>query len=91
MLSLPAALAPMAAYKQFIVYKLVPSLSRPGKMDKLPCDFRTGSVVSAHDPQYWTDSGTALAAATNYGVDYGIGFSFSDNDDFWFLDVDNCL
>lgn len=91
MLSLPAALAPMAAYKQFIVYKLVPSLSRPGKMDKLPCDFRTGSVVSAHDSQYWTDSGTALAAAANYGVDYGVGFSFSDNDDFWFLDIDNCL
>lgn len=81
----------MAAYKQFIVYKLVPSKSRPGKFDKLPCDFRSGRIVSAHEAEYWTDALTANAAALNLGSDYGIGFVFTDNDPFWALDIDNCL
>ena len=91
MLAPPAALAGMAAYRQFGLYKLIPSVSRPGKMDKLPCDFRTGQVVSAHDPQYWTDAETAIAACANYGSNYGLSFTFTDSDPFWFLDIDNCL
>mgnify|MGYP000343690761 CR=1 FL=1 len=41
MQSLPLALAPLAAYRQFVPYRLVPS-ARPGKTDKLPLDWRTG-------------------------------------------------
>jgi hypothetical protein len=88
MLALPAALAGMAAYRQFILYKLVPG---PVKTQKFPCDFRTGQVVSAHDPQYWTDAQTAIAACANYGSNYGVGFTFTNQDPFWFLDIDNCL
>lgn len=88
MISLPAALAGMAAYRQFILYKLVPG---PVKTQKFPCDFRTGQVVSAHDPQYWTDAQTAIAACANYGSNYGVGFTFTNQDNFWFLDIDNCL
>ena len=88
MISLPAALAGMAAYRQFILYKLVPG---PVKTQKFPCDFRTGQVVSAHDPQYWTDAQTAIAACANYGSNYGVGFTFTERDPFWFLDIDNCL
>lgn len=88
MLALPAALAGMAAYRQFILYKLVPG---PVKTQKFPCDFRTGQVVSAHDPQYWTDAQTAIAACANYGSNYGVGFAFTNQDPFWFLDIDNCL
>ena len=91
MITLPAALADMGAYRQFLLYKLVPSATRPGKTDKLPCDFRTGRVVSAHDPQYWTDSQTAIAASANYGKEYGVAFTFTNQDPFWFLDIDNCL
>ncbi len=88
MLALPAALAGMAVYRQFILYKLVPG---PVKTQKFPCDFRTGQVVSAHDPQYWTDAQTAIAACANYGSNYGVGFTFTERDPFWFLDIDNCL
>lgn len=88
MLALPAALAPMAQYRQFIIYKLVPSSARPGKTDKLPCDFRSGRVASAHDVTIWTDAPTAIAAAAQYGDSYGVGFTFTTADPFWFLDID---
>jgi len=89
--ALQGPLAAMAQYRQFIVYRLVASQSRPGKWDKLPCDFRTGRVVSAHDPAYWTDSMTAHAAAVNFGQGFGIGFVFTEADPFWALDIDACL
>lgn len=89
--ALQGPLSAMAQYRQFIVYKLVASQSRPGKWDKLPCDFRTGRVVSAHDPAYWTDSGTAYAAAANFGQSFGLGFVFTESDPFWALDIDACL
>lgn len=85
------SLTGFTAYRQFIVYKLVPSTRRPGKTDKLPCDYRTGQVVSAHDPQYWTDAATAEATATAWGTEWGVGFVFTESDPFWFLDIDECL
>lgn len=90
MRELPPALAAMGAYAQFIVYRAVPG-SKPGKTDKLPCDFRTGDVVTAHDPQYWTTAQTAINAAATLGDSYGLGFVFTSNDPFWFIDIDNCL
>ncbi len=91
MKALPEALSGLRSYKQFIVYKLVPSTKRPGKTDKFPCDFRSGLVVSAHDSQYWTDCDTAIASAVNFGDSYGVGFVFTDGDPFFFLDIDNQL
>lgn len=91
MRELPQALAAMGSYRQFIVYVAVPSKTRPGKTDKFPCDFRTGRVVSAHDPACWTDAQTAIACAAHWGQSYGVGFVFTEADPFWFLDLDNCL
>lgn len=88
MLALPAALAPLSAYRQFIVYTVSPSPTRPGKTDKFPCDFRTGRVVGAHDPAVWTDAPTAIAAAATLGPAYGVGFVLTDHDPFFCLDVD---
>lgn len=88
---LPDALAPFAAYRQFIVYILVPSTGRPGKMDKLPVDCNTGRVANAHDANIWTDVATAIAFVETYGPQYGVGFVFTRNDPFFFLDIDNCL
>ena len=42
--SLPPPLAPLGAYRQFVVYRLVPSIRKPGKTDKLPCDPATGRI-----------------------------------------------
>jgi hypothetical protein len=94
MRELPLALLPFAPYHQFVIYLVQPSRARPGKTDKFPCDWKTGRVVNAHDPQYWTDAPTAIVACEHFiattGQNYGVGFVVSDSDPFWFLDMDNC-
>ena len=86
---LPPALVPLAEWPQFVTWKLVPS-ARPGKMDKLPCDWRSGSVTSAHNPATW---GTfeQCADAVRAGHGQGVGFVFTAADPFWFLDIDGAL
>lgn len=93
MQSLPNALTPLAAYEQFIVYKLVPSQTKPGKTDKLPIDWRTGQMPAKGSgaASVWTSAANALGAAAHYGHSYGVGFSFAESDPFFFLDIDNCL
>lgn len=103
MLALPDALAPLLAYKQFIVCRFSPDLSKPGKTLKQPIDYRTGRMTAkgnggAHDPAIWIDGATACALATAWGsspdangVHYGVGFVFTVNDPFFFIDIDNCL
>lgn len=86
-----SALLGLTAYSQFIVYRIVPSASRPGKTDKFPVDYRTGKVSDAHDSAIWTDSATAQATASQWGEGWGIGFVFTESDPFWFLDIDGCL
>lgn len=95
MLQLPAALASLAAYRQFIVYVLSWDAAK-GKYAKFPIDHRTGHMPAkghggAHDPAIWTDPQTAIAAAARLGSQYGVGFVFTEADPFWFLDIDNCL
>lgn len=90
MRTLPPALAPLSSYRQFLCYTLVPSQSRPGKVDKLPVSPHTGQVVSAQDPAHWVDADFACAMATLWGDGYGVAFSFTDADPFWFLDIDSC-
>jgi len=89
--SLPDALAPLAAYKQFVLYKLVPSKKQSGKMDKLPVDCKTTNVDNAHNPAIWVDADTAINTAHLFGDDYGVGFVFTVNDPFFFVDIDECL
>lgn len=89
MQELPAPLAPLAEYRQFVTYRLVPS-AKPGKTDKLPCDWRTGAVSNAHTPAVWTDFDGA-ASAVRAGTADGVGFVFTEADPFWFLDIDGAL
>ena len=95
---LPPALAPLAAYKQFVLCKFVPSRTRPGKTDKFPVNIYTGEVANAHDPAIWLDASTALVMAAAWGsapgaasTNYGVGFVFTAADPFWFLDIDSCV
>lgn len=91
--TLPAAFAAMAQYPQFILYKLVPSATKPGKMDKLPVDWCTGQLPPKGEggAAIWTTFANVAAVAPLYGPGYGVGFSFAESDPFWFLDIDNCL
>lgn len=96
MQELPTALQPLAAYAQFILYKLVPSKRNPGKMDKLPVDHRTLAVFAAgigwqDDPAAWTTAELAMALLPHCGPNHGLGFFFTEQDPFFFLDMDHCL
>lgn len=85
------ALAALAAYPQFILWRLEPSRTRPGKTDKYPLDWRSMAVANAHDPAIWLDYPTAEYLASVAGPRHGVGFVFTRDDPFWFLDIDECL
>lgn len=91
MQKLPPAFAALQTVQQFIVYILVPSETRPGKTDKIPLHYRTGKKINPVDPKSWTDFDTASAAAARLGNNHGVGFVFTEQDPFWFLDIDDCL
>jgi primase-polymerase (primpol)-like protein len=86
---LPDALAPFAQFAQFILWRLAPD----GK-NKLPIDYRTGRKTSkglgAHDPAIWLPADLAFQWAAHWGPDYGVAFVFTENDPFFFLDIDDC-
>lgn len=86
---LPSALASLAGYRQFVLCQFIPRGN--GKTDKIPVDPNTLTVASAHDPNVWTDYDTAEALASSSGNGWGIGFVFTENDPFYFVDIDNCL
>jgi hypothetical protein len=74
--AIPLAFLP---YKQFINWLPVP---RGPKIDKIPCD-AAGNVIDPHEPENWLDAATAAASA------YNVGFVFTRNDPFFFVDLDH--
>ena len=92
--TLPEAYKPLADYRQFILWKSVPQPG--GKVKKLPVDYRSLQPFKKGDdwqnsPNCWTDAANAIALAKLCGNDIGVGFFFTANDPFFFLDIDNCL
>jgi len=91
MQQLPPALAALGNYRQFIVCQLVPDSSRPGKTHKYPLNIYDGKKHDAHDSSIWLDAATACATASAWGAGYCVGFTFTEQDPFFFIDVDNCV
>lgn len=89
MLNLPAALGALARWPKFIVYRTAPTHT-PGKFTKLPCN-HAGVVSSAFDPANHSDFATASQRASALGQGYGVGYAFTKDDPFWFVDIDGCL
>ncbi len=81
----------MRAYKQFILCQFVPDVSKPGKTLKYPLDPYTLARSDAHNPGIWLDADTACTLANQRGFGFGIGFVFTENDPFFFIDIDHCL
>lgn len=79
-----SGLAALRSFRQFIIYKLVPNKTKPGKTDKFPCDWRTGIKINPHDPQYWTDYDNAA----KHGL---VGFVITKECKIFCLDIDGCL
>lgn len=90
MFELPPALAYLASFRQFIVFRLVPSPTRPGKTDKFPVHPESGIKYDAHDPSIWLDVTTAATIAEAMGPGHGVGFVLTAASRLWFLDIDDC-
>lgn len=90
MQQLPPALAAMGNYAQFMIYRTQASATRPGKTDKFPCSVGTGDVVSAHDSRHWVTADVACTEATRRGAGWGVAFVLTDDDPFFFIDIDSC-
>lgn len=81
----------LEAFDRFILYKLVPSKTRSGKIDKIPVNYRDGSGASVTNPSHWGNFNSVQEAANVLGPEYGIGFVFTADLELWFLDIDACL
>lgn len=90
MITLPPALAALGAWPQFVCWFAQPKPGNPGKLDKFPCDWRTGAVVGINDRDAWTTPDNALAVHSAYdrGWGSGAGFVFTADDPFFFADID---
>lgn len=86
MLTLPDALSAFAPYRQFMLWRH--AIDDKGEPTKLPCN-KNGQVCNAHDPLYWLGSDEAIAYAA--ALELGVAFVFTDNDPFFFFDIDDCL
>lgn len=80
-------LAPLAAYRQFIVVRLVPLAN--GKTDKIPLT-PAGEAADAHAPANWLSWQEAHDRATAWGLNHCVGFVITAADPFWCLDIDDC-
>lgn len=84
------ALEALKAHRQFILYQLVPSATRPGKMDKFPCD-ASGRKADAHSPENWLSFEGAATSAQQFGTGWGVGFVLTPDTKLFCLDIDDCL
>jgi len=92
MQTLPQALQPFANYKQFVIWQAIPNKKNPNKFDKITLNPNTLFNHNAHDPAIWFSAENALSMLNNLGGEpFGVGFVFTDNDPFWFFDIDGCV
>jgi len=93
MQNLPHALAALLPFSQFILWT---TATRDGNLVKLPVDHRTLQVFTKESdwqqtPEAWTDADTAVELAKMAGDNFNVGFFFTENDPFYFVDLDYCL
>jgi primase-polymerase (primpol)-like protein len=70
-------------------YALIPKPDGTGN-DKVPVD-TAGRAANAHDPKNWMTYQAAQAAADRLGPSFGVAFDLTENDPWFFLDLDKCL
>lgn len=90
-MTLPPPLAPLGAYRQFIVWKIGAPEKPGGKPRKLSLHPKTFEAYDAHDPACWLSEPEAFAVATTAGGALGVGFVLTDADPFFFVDLDDHL
>lgn len=95
MLQTAPAFAALRQWPQFVLYRLVPSKRKPGKMDKIPVApfdrTHDENGINSQKAYWWVDMGTAIQCAKDLGQGYGVAFVITDKDPFFFLDMDGCI
>jgi hypothetical protein len=85
---LPPALSPLAAWPQFIAWRIESRATPNGDVPtKVPYSPIHGGKASTTNPADW---GSYEQAAAMPGM-AGVGFVFTERDPFWFLDIDGAL
>jgi len=84
MLNIPPALQALAPYAQSILWQMIDGKKLPVS----PCYLQKCDPVH---PRQWVDGATAVSIANQCGNEYGVGFVFTKNDPFFFVDIDKCL
>jgi putative DNA primase/helicase len=79
--SIPQALRDLP---QWVVWR---GVVREDKLTKVPYSANTDELASTKDPSTWTSFDVALLAAHKYD---GLGFVFSESDEFCGVDLDHC-
>ena len=96
---LPDALAALAEYDQFIVWRSEPQ-ANGGKPRKIPLDKARLKAGDSSNPTNWYSAGQAFAIVDlcnqtgtpiEGGPRYGVGFVLTEQDPFFCLDIDHCL
>ena len=87
MKTLPQPLEAWFFDRRFIVVRTIPLPD--GKTQKLPVHYLTGKASDAHNPAVQTDFVTASIAAELQGEK--IGFVFTEDDPYFFVDIDGCV
>jgi primase-polymerase (primpol)-like protein len=92
---LPEALQPLTSYAQFLVYKLIWDETKQ-KYNKMPLNPRTLQPFEKgsnwqQDPNATTHYHHIQNVMERLPEGYGVGFLFTANDPFFFLDIDKCL
>lgn len=75
--------------KQWIIWTRTPKQN--GKVDKIPIDPLSEGGINAHSPSNWMDFDTASMFAKRRPASLGVGFVFTRDDPYSFIDVDNCV
>lgn len=80
----------MRELNQFIVWR---SQARPNsdRSDKIPVHPTKNRKINAMDPTNWMSYEEALEHTSRLSVRYEIGFVFTSNDPYWFIDIDECV
>jgi primase-polymerase (primpol)-like protein len=88
--ALPPGLASLAAWPQFVCWFASPIKEKIGKFNKFPCRWDSGAIIDAQDPKNWTNAASAIAAWPKWdkGHGGGIGFVFTKDDPYFFIDID---
>lgn len=84
------AIDELKEFGTWVAYKLVPSKSRPGKMDKLPVNPHTGDLASSTDMATWGSCAQAKDRAKKDNLP-GVGFVFTELSGIVGIDLDGCI